>query len=323
MDPDEGVTATNNDAALCKFQAVSRGYYKDPFLEYFINARFGRTAQRKAPEINRGYYVRSAAVTYIVEKFLENHEQCQIISLGAGYDTLYWRLKSHGLAEQCTFVELDMSQVTQHKSTAIRRIQTLNSCLSNIETIGEDLHSDAYHLLSVDLRQINKESISRKFFEKCKLSPNKPTLCLAECVFVYMPIQDSDSVIRFLSSNFFRVSLVNYEQCNMKDKFGKIMMENMNARHCDLMGVDACESLESQVFRFTTNNLVHTTAWTLSEIYSNLLLPVEVERIEQLEFLDEKELLDQLLQHYCIVLASNQQLNWINNDEYWFFKSIV
>lgn len=327
---DEAVIATNDDAALCKYQAVNKGYYKDPFLDQFISNKARSSSVRKAPEINRGYYARSASIAYIVEQFIEENPDGQIISLGAGYDSLYWRLKSYidSIEEKkikkydIRYVEVDMSVVTVHKIMAIRRHINLSKHISAITYKGEGLHSDQYHLISFDLRQVDKASLRSKLVDDCHLDLKKPTLCISECVLVYMPTQDSNSLINWFSSNFENLSMLNYEQCNMKDRFGDIMLANMIARHCDLMGVDACESLESQVERFSCNGLTYTKAWTLSNIFNNHLLPAEIERIEQIELLDEKELLEQLLQHYCIVIASHQPINYLSEDQYWFAKSL-
>lgn len=327
---DEAVVATNDDAAICKYQAVSRGYYYDPFLEQFLSSKAKSSSLRKAPEINRGYYARSASIAYLVEQFIVNHPSAQIISLGAGYDSLYWRLKAHkflqndpGQESQFKYVEIDMSVVSVHKIMSIRRHSDLSRMLSGVSYKGEDLHSDQYNLISFDLRQVDKSSLRRRLVDECKLDVNAPTLCLAECVLVYMPNQDSNSLINWLSDNFSHLTMMNYEQCNMVDRFGDIMLAHMNARHCDLMGVDSCKSLESQINRFSTNGLIHTRAWTLLEIYRDCLLPSETNRIESIEFLDEKELLEQLLQHYCIVVSSKAPLSWIPTDQYWLARTLT
>lgn len=44
-----------------------------------------------------------------------------------------------------------------------------------------------------------------------------------------------------------------------------------------------------------------------------------VNRIERLEFLDEKELLQQLLQHYCICWAGKDKLNLGETYHFLFF----
>lgn len=324
---DDAVVATNDDAALCKYLAVTKGYYKDPYLAQFLSSKTRSSALRKAPEINRGYYVRSISIAYLVEQFIRSNPSGQVISLGAGYDSLYWRLKAHNFLQgetessQLKYVEIDMSPVTVHKIMAIRRHPELAKLLSSIQYKGEGLHSDQYHLISFDLRQVSKGSLKKKLVEDCLVDLMKPTLCIAECVLVYMPTQDSHSVINWLSTNFSNLTMLNYEQCNMEDRFGDIMLANMNARHCDLMGAAACKSLESQTSRFVSAGLTHTKAWTLSEIYNSYIAPSEISRIEQIEFLDEKELLEQLLQHYCIVLASHRDIDWITEDKYWLAET--
>lgn len=328
---DDAVVATNDDAANCKYQAISKGYYKDKFLELFLSTKAKSSSSRKAPEINRGYYARSASIAYLVENFIEAFPDGQIISLGAGYDSLYWRLASHNFLQQgedknqehqLKYVEIDMSVVTIHKIMAIRRHPELSNYLKSIKYKGEGLHSKSYHLISFDLRQVDKTSLMKKLQEDCQIDFERPTLCISECVLVYMTNQDSSSLIEWFSSNFTHLTMLNYEQCNMDDRFGDIMLANMNARHCDLMGVEACKSLESQTERFKTHGLVDVRAWTLSEVFNNFLLPAEVSRVGQIEFLDEKELLEQLLQHYCIVLASKQQLDWIQVEQYWLAKTM-
>lgn len=327
---DEAVVATNDDAAICKYQAVAKGYYSDAYLEKFLSAKVKSSTPRKAPEINRGYYARSASIAFIVEKFIESHPEGQVISLGAGYDTLYWRLKENNLLDcdgepktSIKYVEVDMSPVVLHKILSIKRHPELARSLSSIQYKGEGLHSDNYHLISFDLRQVDKTPLKIKLLENCHLDPERPTLCLTECVLVYMPIQDSSSLIKWLSDNFNRLTMVNYEQCNMEDRFGDIMLANMNARHCDLMGVEACKSLSSQMDRFKLNGLVHTKGWTLLEILNKCLLPDSVQKIFKIEFLDEKELLEQLLEHYCIVIGSHNQIDWIPVTEYWLSKTTM
>jgi hypothetical protein len=42
------------------------GYWKDDYIGYFV-----KNADRKAPEINRGYFARVKGVEFLVEKFLK------------------------------------------------------------------------------------------------------------------------------------------------------------------------------------------------------------------------------------------------------------
>ena len=66
MDSTEAVQATNDDASECKRCAVELKYWDDKFIQYFV-----RHYDKKAPEINRGYFARVSGVNSTVEAFLE------------------------------------------------------------------------------------------------------------------------------------------------------------------------------------------------------------------------------------------------------------
>lgn len=63
---DEAVMSTNDDASDCKRCAVRMGYWKDEYIGYFV-----KNNDRKAPEINRGYFARVKGVETCIEKFLQ------------------------------------------------------------------------------------------------------------------------------------------------------------------------------------------------------------------------------------------------------------
>ena len=90
---DEAVHATNDDATRCKRSAVQFGYWRDPYIGEFCSSR----AERKAPEIHLGYFTRVLGLRHLLQKVLDQisceGRPVQIISLGAGFDTLFWRLK--------------------------------------------------------------------------------------------------------------------------------------------------------------------------------------------------------------------------------------
>ncbi|XP_020942116.1 leucine carboxyl methyltransferase 1-like isoform X2 [Sus scrofa] len=93
---DEGVRGTCEDASLCKRYlrgagfAVSIGYWQDPCIPHLVRL----SKARKAPEINRGYFARVHGVSQLIKAFLRKTGcNCQILNLGAGMDTTFWRLK--------------------------------------------------------------------------------------------------------------------------------------------------------------------------------------------------------------------------------------
>ena len=66
MSGDDAIRATNDDATSCKKFAVQQGYWSDPYIQHFV-----RSSERKAPEINRGYFARVTAVKLLLKQFIE------------------------------------------------------------------------------------------------------------------------------------------------------------------------------------------------------------------------------------------------------------
>ncbi|XP_067912108.1 leucine carboxyl methyltransferase 1 isoform X2 [Heterodontus francisci] len=244
---DEAVRSTCDDATVCKRFAVSMSYWKDPYIQYFTK----QPNERKAPEINRGYYARVKAVNILLDAFIKKTScNCQVINLGAGLDTTFWRLKNQNMLPKKYF-EIDFPMIVMRK----------------------------VHLIKL------------------------PTLLLAECVLVYITPVQSAELIKWASNTFNTTMFINYEQVNMTDRFGQVMIENLQRRQCNLAGVDICQTLETQKDRFLLNGWDHANAMDMMTVY-NSLPQADIQRIEHLEFLDEKELLQQLLQHYCICWAT-------------------
>lgn len=304
---DEAVRATCDDATTCKRFATSKGYWKDPYIQYFARS----VGERKAPEINRGYYARVQGVNHLLDAFLRKAEgNCQVINLGAGLDTTFWRLKDGNLLPQ-KFFEVDFPTVVARKIHNIKTKPPLSKSI--IETHSTDsllldahsLDSDRYCIIGADLRDISNLDDKLKKFQ---LNSELPTLLLSECVLVYMTPSHSSNLLRWAAETFHTAMFINYEQVNMNDRFGQVMIENLQRRHCTLAGAEACRSLESQRERFLKSGWEQADALDMMTVYG--MLPADdVARMERLEFLDEKELLQQLLQHYSICWASKDKLN--------------
>uniref|UniRef100_A0A914GUF6 Leucine carboxyl methyltransferase 1 n=1 Tax=Globodera rostochiensis TaxID=31243 RepID=A0A914GUF6_GLORO len=299
---DYSVQKTNDDATECKFVAAQLGYYNDKFIPAFIHACTSEKPYHRDPEITRGYWARTSAITSVVVQFIQlAGPSTQILNLGAGFDTLYWRLKDAGLAFY-KFVEFDFSSVTAKKICQIKRNKNLNLMeffsKSAEEKQHSDLHAGDYHLIGSDLRQM------REFDGKlatADLDFSQPTIVIAECVFVYMDEGRSHELIEELAKRFETIAVVNYEQVNMTDTFSKVMSNNLNSRGIHLPGLSACKSLQTQKQRFLSTGYPYVQAWTINQIYNSFFQKHDVSRVESLEPLDERELLTQLLEHYCLV----------------------
>ena len=61
-----------------------------------------------------------AAFRILVEKFIKRtNGECQVVSLGAGFDTLFWHLYSKSLVPKL-YLEVDFASVVSRKCHTIR-----------------------------------------------------------------------------------------------------------------------------------------------------------------------------------------------------------
>ena len=92
--------------------------YPPPHMRCIIvpSAPYSRTPTRTYT----GYFARVKSIHLIVRHFIElTNRKCQVVSYGAGFDTLFWILHAASL-EPKTFVEVDFSSVTARKCQYIK-----------------------------------------------------------------------------------------------------------------------------------------------------------------------------------------------------------
>ncbi|GMF10877.1 unnamed protein product [Phytophthora lilii] len=274
---DGAVRDTAADASLCKLSASQLGYYADMFVQFFVKA-----PSRRMPIINRGYYARVAAVETLVRRFLAAAgPRKQVVILGAGLDTMFFRLRAAELLAGCEYFELDFPDVTMQKVSAIKRRKPLNALLGLGATqdfmaaVGSgytELNVPGYHLLPCDLRDL--EATTAKL-EAAGIDRNLPTLFVSECVLIYMEAKFSKQLVSWAAGYFDDVSFALYEQILPDDAFGRVMMANIKARGCDLLSIHDFPTVEAQIARFTEHSYEVAQCWDMNKIYYHYLDPVE------------------------------------------------
>jgi len=302
---DEAVRGTNTSATECKACAVNLGYYQDPFIHHFVSSK----GERRQPEINRGNFIRVRLVRQLIEQFIDKCNtrqlQYQIVNIGCGSDTLFWRLRDAGY-EISAFVETDFPDVTSKKAFVVNKVPALKkAAVGSRESLlvankGTDIHGSNYHLVGGDLRKWNE--LEPKLIDDCGLDFNLPTLILTECVLVYLPPEKTTNLLSWFTSKFTSSFVVNYEQVNLHTRFAQVMIESLRHHNCDLLGKDACYSLDTQKQRFVDCGFSAAGAVNVWDAYENLPYETRV-KIEKIEFLDEFEVMKQLLEHYCVAWA--------------------
>ena len=305
------IIETNNDACQCKLYAIERGYWTDPYLKALAGLRH---YERRTPEINLGYYARVHGLRYLIEKFITlTNNQCQILNLGCGFDTTIFYLLDNENLHFKHFIDIDFDELAEIKSNRVRRLPSLYNKLATENKslkIPCGFHSSLYTILPADLRDIAQlDKQLQMLSDNNIIDHTKPTLFLCECVLIYMSNEHSLSLLKYLSNTFSQCCLfLNFEQINMNDRFGQIMAKNLKQRSCHLIGMDSCQSVDSQCERYINANYTSAHCLTLNDYYKKYLSLNEKKRIEMIDGgLDEKELLEQLFEHYCF--------SWAYRDE--------
>jgi [phosphatase 2A protein]-leucine-carboxy methyltransferase len=293
--------------------AVALGYLKDQFAEYFAEGE----APKRYPIINRGTYVRTTAIDELVNRFLATdvEKPKQIISLGAGSDTRYFRLVSKDPSLRLVYHELDFGSNTGSKITTIKRspalLQTIHTHLQahsdaelQISVDGTNLHSPTYNIHAIDLRTLGAQE-PNDIPKLSNLSPSAPTLLLSECCLIYLPPAAADGILKAFTTHIIPLStplsIIIYEPIRPFDSFGQVMISNLAQRGIVLQTLQKYASLSAQKARLKGSWFSDgQQAADVDFLFNQWVDEEEKEKIGRCEMLDELEEWVLLAKHYCI-----------------------
>ncbi|KAI4715876.1 leucine carboxyl methyltransferase [Aureobasidium sp. EXF-10727] len=307
---DKIIRQTDGDASNSRLSAVTLGYLNDEYATCFLQGQI----PRRYPLINRGTYVRTSAIDRLVDGFLaatihantdnaSTAPLAQIISLGAGSDTRFFRL-SPARRHQVLYHELDFLDNVRDKLSAICSTPKLKNMLgpTTISTDNSSLQSPNYNLHSLDLRDLatsTPPSIPN-------LVTNLPTLLISECCLCYLAPQTTSSILSHFTTlipSSTPLAIILYEPIRPYDSFGKTMLANLASRGIELQTVRRYFSLAAQRSRLATAGFTSGQGATdVEQIYygDEWVAEAERERVERLEWLDEVEEWKLLASHYCV-----------------------
>ena len=305
----EGLALTAEHAVRGKLAAVTAGYWIDSYARCVAGS--SAFDGSPGPLINRGQYARVAAIGSIVEQFLAATagSPSQIVSLGAGYDTMYWQLHAANAAPRL-YVELDQDEVVQRKCAMISTKPALKRALEpgadarvtpSGVTGGPDAEAGGYRLLSCNLNSVEQ---LEKALASAGWSASEPTLVIAECVLVYLVPDASKAILDFFGRQCSGGCVfVGYEMIGPDDPFGRTMLDNLRRRGCPLLGLPAVPDCKAQESRSLSCGFTRAEAMDVLAYYEKVVGPKERQRVNKIEMLDELEEWRMLLTHYCVSLA--------------------
>ncbi|XP_064387765.1 tRNA wybutosine-synthesizing protein 4-like isoform X2 [Halichondria panicea] len=259
---------------------------------------------RQSPRYFKGYYIRVKAINSLVSEFL-NKQSCslrtQIISLGAGFDTLFFRFRDKFAASNCQVVEIDFPAVISTKWRLIRESQVLSSMLSpRVPTASPDVFlSDNYCMIGCDITDTGKLA---DLLVMCGIDYNAPTLLISECVLTYVEPDKVDAIIQWISSSFKNSIFCCYEQILPNDGFGKIMLRHFMSLGSPLKNIELYPTKSAHKQRLMKRGFSSVHMCDMNEFYLSLQAS-EKRRVDMIEPFDEFEDFYQKCSHYTLMLS--------------------
>ncbi|KAK9324369.1 S-adenosyl-L-methionine-dependent methyltransferase [Lipomyces orientalis] len=172
------------------------------------------------------------------------------------------------------------------------------------------LKSPSYYIHGVDLRQL----MTPASLQLPGIDFSLPTLLVSECCLCYLEPDVSDAVLAAFvkafttsasaASSSNQLGIVSYEPFSSDDQFGKVMIHNLAIRGISIPTMMAFPTLQAQVSRLRGLGFKATAAGDLKFVHDAWVEKDEMQRIDRLEMLDEREEFDLLVAHYGIYWGS-------------------
>ena len=218
--------------------------------------------------------------------------------------SLLFRMHADPTIGFARFVDVDSNEVTEHKIKAIKDNHELMSHCGTVHQVSHSMfNSDRYHAIAQDATRALQ--LVDKLVKKCQVNKSDPVLFIFECVLLYWNEEARTNLMYTLNKTFEKCNFVVFDLVNTNDKFSSLMQQSLSEHDTPLLGALSTRTLQDWNQQFERSGCKYVKSWLMTEVYQRLIEPSEKARIERIEFLDEVELLTQLFNHYCLVMASN------------------
>lgn len=281
---------TAHDACSRKIHCVTKKYLDDPFVSFFAKDN----TIVNSPLMNRGTWLRTTAIENCVRGFAATAgHPIQIISFGAGMDTLYFRLKhADPTFPLAKYVELDFADLVAEKQRKIAQHEPLRS-----------LVSPEYALLPCDLYDIKGVTDTLKHH----LSSGVPTVMIAEMVFVYIEAKVTTELLRATMTDVIgmdnNIMLITYDAIRPFDRFGQVMVESLQNFGAQFKGIKDLPTPEAHAQRCKDLGFKTISSLSMKSLYLGVPRDIQI-RLNKLEMIDDWDEWNLMHDHYGFVVAS-------------------
>ncbi|KAK3997186.1 putative leucine carboxyl methyltransferase 2 [Cladorrhinum sp. PSN332] len=318
---DDQVMGTNSSSIVSKRSVEKLYYASEPhFFRYFV-----KKFQRRAPLINRGYWLRLRVIDVLVRDFLrrplrEGKKRKVVVNLGCGSDVLPWQcLTRYG--EDCgpgtgvKFVDVDFPDLIERKRGTVWGTPELVGAFKNVEgssegngkKVGVVFESEEYAQIGCDLRDLKtlqtslEEAVGGAELKECEF------VFVAEVSITYMEREGADGVIQW-ASTVGDAEFVLLEQIlpdGEHHPFASTMLSHFHKLNTQLKSVHVYPTVEDQFKRFTALGWEDVRVWTLWQTWADeiFLSSDERRKLDEVEPFDEWEEFALFASHYCVVRA--------------------
>lgn len=316
------VQHTNDDSVVSKRSAVQLRYFDDPFLRHFV-----KKPTRRSPLINRGYYLRMKVITSLVsdavrhfkhvaaaDSALAGGRPIQVISLGAGFDTLAFRLLLPKTTSDSTlamdnvhFYDVDFPAVMQNKAALMVAAPPGSfpaDWVVDPQRATLPVSSPHYAAVGVDLRDAEQSLLDRLSQASPSFSPANPTVLYAECMMQYMPSESACALLQLIARTFVDAFFAAYDQLCPGDSFGGVMQKSLKAKNSPLLGISAAPDGAAMVSRALSAGFRDAAFANFYDLSRHHIAGEELSRVAALEDFDEAEEWSEMCEHYGITLCT-------------------
>jgi tRNA wybutosine-synthesizing protein 4 len=240
------------------------------------------------------------------ERILILKQAQQVLSLGAGYDSMFFRLANMGILTKQSglkYFEVDYTKSVLGKVSRISKSPLLKSVFSDgVKTIDQDCFSyDSGFLTLVGCNMTHLSDLEAKL-RSCHFDPNLPTVILTECSTTYIEAEDCIDLMSWLTDFIRDFVFIGYEQIRPFDAFGRIMVKHFKNRNSAIKCVHHYPTVEDHIRRFKCFGWTSVEVTTIGDIWKRHI-DSEAVNLINCEHFDEAAELMLKCSHYVLITA--------------------